>query len=233
MKCISCEHEHNENFCPNCGEKSGIERITFFSILGSTFSIITNMDKGLLFNFKAMFLKPKKITTDYINGKRKGILNPVTYLIVAISLYLIVITIFQIPHEPENIKSTSKPEKLYFAVEAGRFIRKYLKYFWIFSILPLGLSLKIVFGKYNYPEHLAISSFIIAQATMVGIFSYLLFKTFIVKDPLVLSTMFFLIFKIFKTDNDIIGSLLTTLTALLLFLFQLFLIMIAISILKI
>ena len=75
MKCISCELNHNEQYCPNCGERNGVERITISTILGSTFSTITNMDKGFLFNLKSLFLKPRKITTDYISGKRKGILK--------------------------------------------------------------------------------------------------------------------------------------------------------------
>ena len=72
MICVSCTNEHQENFCPNCGERAGIPRITFKTISEDIFSTLTNMDKGFLFNIKALFLHPRKITIDYVLGKRKG-----------------------------------------------------------------------------------------------------------------------------------------------------------------
>jgi len=163
-----------------------------------------------------MLLRPKKITTDYVKGKRKGVLNPISYLIFATTFYIIVITIFKAPKEVESIGND--PKNL--GYEAGRFIREYIKYFWILSIIPLGISLKLIFRKFNYPEHLAISSFIIAQSTIIGIGSYLILKIPLILDPVVFGSMFFLIFKIFKRENDTIESTLLTISALFLFVVQ-------------
>lgn len=232
MKCISCGLSHNEQYCPNCGERNGVERITISTILGSTFSTITNMDKGFLFNLKSLFLKPRKITTDYISGKRKGILNPISYLIFSITIYLVVIAILKTPSEPRNISTVPKPELGKIAYEVGFFIHKYIKYFWILSIIPLGLSLKLVFKKYNYPEHIAISAFIIAQATIIGILSYLLFRIPLILDPIIFISIFILIFRIFKKNNNTIELLLMTLGASALFIIQCVLILVIIGIIK-
>jgi len=90
MICITCEEEHSEKFCPNCGERSGVKKITLTSILEDAFSTITNMDKGFLFNIKNLVINPRKTTTDYIFGKRRGILNPIAFLIMSITIYLVI-----------------------------------------------------------------------------------------------------------------------------------------------
>ena len=62
MNCVSCHNVHDEKYYPNCGEKSGIQRITLRSMIEDTFSSITNMDRGFLYNLKTLTLNPKKIT---------------------------------------------------------------------------------------------------------------------------------------------------------------------------
>lgn len=231
MTCISCNKLHDENYCPNCGEKNGIKKITFSSIIEDAFSTITNMDKGFLFNIKSLFLDPKKITTNFISGKRKGILNPISYLIISITIYLIVINVFKTPPKEVTETTTStfyaSGQKIGNAV--GLFLRAYIKYFWILSIIPLGLALKIVFQKYNYLEHVAISSFVIGQATFVGVISFLIFRSPLIFDPFVYLTITWLIYRIFKENTDKIASSLLSFVSLFLFIVQLILITIAIA----
>ncbi len=221
MNCISCNFEHDEKFCPNCGERSEVKKITFTSILQNVFSSITNMDKGFLYNIKTLILNPQKITIDYVLGKRKGILNPVSFLIFSITIYLFVITFLKAPVESldDSDFANSKVQKV--GMEVGLFIRTNLKFFWILSIIPLGISLKLMFKQYNYIEHLAISSFIIAQATLIGIISYLVFRFPLIFDPFVYLVILWLIYKIFRNDNDIFESILYSITIFVLFMVQL------------
>ncbi|SEC77670.1 Protein of unknown function [Tenacibaculum sp. MAR_2009_124] len=233
MKCVSCNTEHDENFCPNCGQRNGVMRITISSIVESTFSTFVNMDRGFLFNLKSLFLAPKKTVLEYIKGKRKGILNPISYLILTISLYLIIITIVRIPKDPTDIISSPKSGIRKIAYEIGYLLRAYIKYFWIFSIIPLGATLKLLFRKHNFPEYLAISSFIIGQATAIGIVSYLLFKIPLFFDPVVFGVISLLIFKIFKQKNNVFESLLITFAALILFILQWIVLIIILGVLKV
>ncbi len=99
MICISCHTEHNENFCPNCGERAGVKKISFRSTMEDAFASLTDMDKGFLFNIKALAINPQKLITVYLMGKRKGILNPISFLIISISLYLVIESIFKVPRE--------------------------------------------------------------------------------------------------------------------------------------
>lgn len=232
MNCVSCNNEHDENYCPNCGEKNGVKRITMVSMIADTFSSVTNMDKGFLFNLKTLVLNPQKITTDYIHGKRKGILNPVSYLIFSITIYLIVFAIFKTPKELDEINNIPKHKLQKVGNEVGLFIRTYLKYFWILSIIPLGLSLKLVFKKYNYLEHLAISSFIIGQAILASAISYIVFQIPLFFDPIIYIVIYWLIYKIFKKSNLKYESFLVALTILIIFIIQLICIIFMIAVIK-
>ncbi len=232
MKCINCNLKHHEKYCPNCGEKNGIKKLTLSSIIEDSISSITNMDKGFLFNIKALFLYPSKITIGYVLGKRKGILNPVSFLFLSITLYIIIINFFKIPKELVDENSISKYRGEKIGNYAGLFIRTYLKYFWILCIIPLGISLKLFFNKYNFIEHLAFSSFIIGQATLIGILSYIAFKIPLIFDPFVYLTILCLVYRIFKENKDKFVAISIATAVLILFIAQLIIIMLAIGLIR-
>lgn len=232
MNCISCNFEHNEKYCPNCGERKETKKITLSSIVEDSFSSVTNMDKGFLFNIKALFLNPRKITIDYVLGKRKRIFNPISFLILSITIYIIVITFFKVPKELAQENNITKSQLKKVGNYVGLFIRTYLKYFWILCIIPLGISLKLFFRKYNFTEHLAISSFIIGQATLIGILSYLVFRFPLIFDPVVYLTILWLVYKIFKNNNNRIEAILISTTVLILFIIQLIIIAGTIGVIK-
>ena len=214
MKCISCDFEHQENYCSNCGEYRETKKLSLTSILADALSTITNMDKGFLFNFKTLILNPRRITEDYILGKRRGILNPISFLIISVTIYLIVLSFFKKQYIEVNTIDKNTIEKV--SNEVGLFIRTNLKYFWILVILPLALTLKLVFRKYNYIENLAISSFIIGQASLIGIISYLIFRFPLIFDPVVYLVILWLVYKIFRTKDRLESSALSA-TALIFF----------------
>lgn len=232
MNCISCNFDHSEKYCPNCGEKSGTKKITFTTIVQDAFSTITYMDKGFLFNVKQLIVDPQKIAVDYVLGIRKKILNPISFLIISVSIYLLVWTFFKLPNDSLIEDANNKAEMRVLSVEVGKFIGANLKYFWILSIIPLGVFLKLVFQKYNYFEYLAISSFIIGQATLVGSISFLLFRFILIFDPFIFLTIFWLVFSINKRKNNFIESLLLALSVLIMFVIQLVIIIAGIAVLK-
>jgi hypothetical protein len=223
MTCISCDNEHNENFCPNCGERKDVKKITLSSIIEEAFFTVTNMDKGFLFNIKALLLQPKQIITDYIGGKSKGILNPISYLIIAITAYLILQAVLKTPRDLNEIRRIPNGALQKMGYEAGYFIASYLKYYWIFTIIPLGFSIRIIFGKFNFLEHVAISSFVIGQATLIGLISYVFLRVPLLYDPIVYFAIVWMVYRIFK-EKDKVESALLTFTAFVLFVIQLFII---------
>lgn len=222
MECINCKTDHQEAYCPACGQKTAVPRITFKSLSESALSTVTNMDRGFLQNIKELIMHPRGLVLDYLAGKRKGIYNPVSFLIITVTTYLIAESLLHTP-----VQGSGKESELYtLGYEAGPFIKLNLRYFWILSIVWLSISNKLMFGKFNLAEHLTISSFIVGQATIVGILSLLIFNWILVFNPLVYLTMFLLLLQIFKSKGDKLEWVIKSIFSMLLFLLQLFILVI-------
>lgn len=216
MTCISCTYEHNEKFCPQCGEQSNVNQITFSSILKDAVATLTNMDKGFLFNVKSLTLNPRKVVTDYLLGKRKSIFNPVSFLIIAITVFVILDSLLM--GGGKHLKTDSEFRTL--GLETGQFLKSYFRYFWILATVWLGISTKLVFGKYNYAEHMVISAFIVGQATIAGMGISLALKVPLMVNPLVYLVVSLMVYHIFKTGNSVIKPLFKSLAVVALYFVQ-------------
>lgn len=229
MVCLSCKNEHNENFCPNCGEKAGIKRITLPSVLQDAFSSITNMDKGFLYNLKELSFNPQGLVTDYIKGVRKGINNPITFLILATTIYLIIETLIEMPVIVPDDDNLEKSRIFLAGREAGRLIQTYLKYYWILTVFVLSTSTRLMFGKYNFIEHLTINSFVLGFATLLGLIGLLIFKWHLLMNPFVYGIIVITLYRVFEAKKDKFGTAVQAFLAVFLFFTQLFLILVAIG----
>ncbi|CAM1348637.1 DUF3667 domain-containing protein [Tenacibaculum crassostreae] len=230
MTCISCGKEHNENYCSNCGEKGNNAPINFTSFIKDSFSIITNMDKGFLFNIKALFNNPKIFITEYLNGKRKGIFNPISFLFISITIYLIAANFLNVQKASSHIESSSNPLRS-ISYQIGVFIRTYLKYFWIFSIVPLAISLKLFLKRYNFTELLAVSCFFIGQATLLATVSHFCFRAPLIFDPVIYLFIMLQIYRVIKTQNKA-ESLLMAFANTIIFILLLIVVVVLIGIVK-
>lgn len=224
MVCISCSYKHNEKFCPNCGEKTGVPKITFSSTVETTFATITNMDKGFLYNLKNLTLKPKETIEEYLKGKRKGIFNPISFLLISVSLYLIVESYFnQKSFTDENdIKLIRDRISYKIASQGAGFIVSYFKYFWALTIIPLSIISKLVYKKYNYLEHITINAFIIGQITLTfGIISFLIFKHHIILNIFIYLALIWFNYRVFNHSKNKLKSFLNSLLVVSLFILSL------------
>lgn len=213
MSCINCNTEFEGGFCPTCGEKKNVDRITFQSITTSVFSGLLDMDKGLLFNLKNLTLYPKTTILQYINGKRRNILNPISYAIITISIYLFVDSLLprgirsQVDKPATDIFGADIDEARKISVEVGHFLRSKMKFMWLSFAIYSALFTKLFFRKYNYFEHLAISAFILGHATILAILSRLVYnRELLIFNFLVYIYMSILIYKVFKNPKDVFGS---------------------------
>ncbi len=228
MKCINCNYEHQSNFCPNCGQPSNVARITFASIFSSGFSTITNMNKGFLFNVKHLCVNPHGLVNDFIKGKRKNIFNPISFLIIVVTIYLVIDAAIVVKTEAKQVHS-----KVYnIGYQAGRFIKLYFKYFWILSILWLSISTKLIFQKYNYAEHLAINAFVMGQATLIGLISFVITKEGLMFNPLVYISIIWINYEIFKKKKKDTTAFFQSFGATLFFFVQLFAIIVIIGVIR-
>lgn len=190
------------------------------------------MDRGILYNVKNLFLRPQEFITEYILGKRRGVLNPISFLVISISLYLIIESMLRIPKGVTESQVIPKGDFQKVGFAAGKNIAIYFKYFWILSIIPLSVSTKLIFRRFNFAEHLAINSFILGQASLLGLISFLIARTELPVNPLVYLLILWLVYKVFVKPKERYDTLLMSIGALVLFIFQLFLIVIGIGLIS-
>lgn len=222
MQCISCKNEHQEFFCPKCGEKAGTKKITITSITEEAFTTLTDMDKGFLFNVKTLILKPRVMILDYIQGKRKGIMNPISFLIIGLSIYLIAESMFWLPTETkETIEKSGTGLKAYnMGAAMAKFMYTYFTYFFIFTTLLLANSTKLIFQKFNYIEHVAINFFICGLAVLASTLLFLITGIPLIFNPLLYGVFFLLTFRIFRTEKNKSEIWILTITSITIFLIQ-------------
>ena len=232
MTCISCGKEHEEAYCPYCGEKGEVKKITFASMVQHTISLFIDMDRGFLYNFKSLFIAPKLLAEDYIKGRRKDILNPVSFLVFSVGLYLLIEEFLRVPLSPDEIIKRPQEGIYRISYELGIFIRIHLKYFWILSILPLGLSLRMIYKRYNFAEHVTISSLIIGQATLISIISHLIFRNILIFDPILYFFIVWMIYNIYKDDGPKTESMVLSFLSFCIFIFLMVFIIIAMGVVR-
>jgi len=206
MSCINCNQDFESVFCPICGEKKEIPRITFGSTISSIYAGFLDMDKGFLYNLKNLTIAPKDTILQYINGKRKYILNPVSYAIITISIYLLLDSLL-----PRGSRPKVSKVDVFGAQEMGQklgyFIRDKMKFLWLTLALYLAFFTKLFFRKYNFFEHIAINSFILGHTTIIAILIRLIYnRELIIFNFIVFSYMSILIYKVFKNPKDSFGS---------------------------
>lgn len=230
MICINCKYEHLEKFCPNCGESGEVAPITLSRILKDGITTISSMDKGILYNIKQLFFNPRNLVKDYIEGKRKIVFNPISYLIVVVTLYLIIESFIESPISNDEKLTGTVYE---FGTKAGEFIAGNAKYFWIFSVFWLSLASKLIHKKYNYAEHLAINSLVIGQATIVGICTLVLFKFRMIMNPFVYLFIIWMFYRIHGIKGRLIENTILAIISTFLFVLFTFLILVFIAFIKV
>ncbi len=99
--CLNCGTllTADDNFCPNCGQRTDSHRITLKHIFHEFFHTFTHADIGFLGLIADLAVKPGIVAREYIAGKRKKYFNPFTFFVLCLSLFIITNNVFK-TYEP-------------------------------------------------------------------------------------------------------------------------------------
>lgn len=177
MECKNCgaELEENAGFCSYCGARVIKDRISFRFLFKEFMDKVLNVDNRLLKTFLHLFYKPDVVINSYINGVRKRYFNPVSYLIISITvsgLYIyflkdILVDAFTMPSPSSSFNN---------AEYTNNFMNVFTEYQAFFTVMniPIYAFLSwIVFlnrKKYNFYEHIVVYLYSASHATF---FSFL------------------------------------------------------------
>jgi hypothetical protein len=69
----------SQRFCPHCGQKTGIPRITTGSLVKEFLQSVFHAEKGIINLLKGLAKHPGTVISEYVGGKRKKYFNPFTF----------------------------------------------------------------------------------------------------------------------------------------------------------
>ena len=150
LRCLNCNANLVGKFCNNCGQKTDTKRLDFnhfikHDIIHGTF----HFDKGLPFTIKQIIIRPGKVATEYIEGKRIKYYNFFYLTLILIGLILTIKGFYKQNYalEPKTFQSE---------YENGiKIAQSNLKVIFLLFIPLLVLCSKIVYRKQklNISEH--------------------------------------------------------------------------------
>lgn len=86
--CPSCGVVKEGQFCSSCGQRFLEKRLTFWPLVRESFSKVTDLNRGLLHTLIWMFRDPGKVAKDYISGRQREYVSPLTYFLIGAALQI-------------------------------------------------------------------------------------------------------------------------------------------------
>lgn len=103
MKCVNCDNEFVGAYCNVCGQRI-LERLTLKTSWKLIIDDVFDINKGLFFTVKQLWINPGKTSLDFIKGRTKNYYSPVKYLIFWTALYLVLMSFIDSGRQSESIR---------------------------------------------------------------------------------------------------------------------------------
>lgn len=148
--CLNCNYSVFDKYCPNCGQRVNVPKLTFKEIFLDFLNSVFNLDSPFIKTTVGLFVKPQIVVLGYIDGKRKAYYSPIRYLVVCLFINLLIGE--ALGFDPiENQKAISGVKDVdtgsRAGYELGNFLARYLNYFLFLLPLCIALVSKIFFWK--------------------------------------------------------------------------------------
>lgn len=75
--CLNCNHQVEDRYCPHCGQENAETRQPFYYLFTHFFEDFTHYDGQFWGTLKNLLIKPGKLTSTYLEGKRQKFVPPV------------------------------------------------------------------------------------------------------------------------------------------------------------
>lgn len=160
--CKNCETETISEYCPNCGQRTSIYKVTFSETLQDVINGMFSLDAPLWMTLKTLVVNPGKLFRDFLSGKRKTYYKPVSFFILTTIVF--VITKALLNYDPMQNIAQAQHESINISLfnKAGVFMAENINNIIFTFVFSLAIMIKVFFYKsYSLAEYLAISFYLI------------------------------------------------------------------------
>ena len=93
--CLNCgdKIQHGKNYCPSCGQKTHIERITLKVLVDELIHFFTHFEHTFIHTSKRMIVNPGRVMSQYLQGKRKLYDKPVHFYLLWITIEMLLMRV--------------------------------------------------------------------------------------------------------------------------------------------
>lgn len=173
VTCKNCGHLFKGKFCNNCGQSANTHRLNYASIWVDIRQGIFRFNDKFSFTTKQLFYRPGNAIRDYIDGKRLNYFQPISYLIIVGSIYVLLSHYFPI----HIIADSSDTEYIFSGLnytQMNEWTLSHYNHLMLLTVPLLAFSTFIVFKKqgYNFVEHFVIGSYTTAQRLLFLIITF-------------------------------------------------------------
>lgn len=177
--CLNCGTLPAGRYCQACGQRTGIQRFTFRSLLREVPHAIFHVDRGLVATLKAITRHPGGVIRGYLDGQRVRYFNPLTLMVLMAGLSALLFSAY-----PFDFKVDAPGFTPAVAQKYSDFVRANFKFYsatLIFYLPALACITWISFlglpatHARNYGEHLIINAYILGYSTGVMVLMFPLF----------------------------------------------------------
>lgn len=197
MLCKNCKVQlaNDNGFCQDCGARVIQERISLKFLFKEFTDKVLSIDNRLLKTFFHLISKPHVVIDSYIRGVRKRYFNPVSYLLISITLSGIYLYFFKdIAAESFDTIQQVDPTNPFSDQQMGKkvydIITDYQAFFTAINIPVYAFISWLVFlnrKKYNFYEHIVIYLYSNSQ---ISIISFIVFLPFYFINKEIASALF-------------------------------------------
>ncbi|MEO5893069.1 MAG: DUF3667 domain-containing protein [Ferruginibacter sp.] len=187
-QCSNCKAVFSSPYCPECGQKAGVGRLTMHNIAHELWHGFTHTDKGIFKLFADLLMRPATAYQNYFDGRRKSYFSPVVFFLLSFGLF---IYLDQQVYNYEDHITKLRTGHLY-NNEIGRFLQEHAKYIAL-TLLPVEAFLTYAFfyKRHNLAECITFWLFCVGFTNVI----------------MILATPFRLLFITQKSNVDYILSL--------------------------
>ena len=167
--CLNCGTTITENFCPKCGQKKDVARLTWHSLIEEIFHFLSHIEKGFLNTSYRLIIQPDKVIGEYLEGRRKKYMKPIALYLIWVAIQLLANqSITDLMHY-ENLRSGGF---LLQGGEAQAYIVKNSKLFGLLQLPTLSFFVWLIISrpKLNFIETLVALIYVFAAITILVFF---------------------------------------------------------------
>jgi hypothetical protein len=189
MICVNCHKESDGKYCPDCGQRLGVKRLSYREGLYDFSSRIYGFESTFPRTLRDVTIRPGVAAARYIEGNRAMYYGPIGYFFLMITLMLLVASLLGVEFNEVMISRSKDLELTQAAPGSGqeevtrRLQLMVLDNYRIFSftlIIFQTLWLKLLFRKsgYNLLEHSVMVLFVMGHMYWLTILDLIVMKAF-------------------------------------------------------